>query len=249
MDLPRSWRGAASGPVIVLGNSLGTLQDSWLEVVAAIGDRARILTFDLPGHTRVEDRAFGFDDVATSAAAMLDAEGVRDALWCGVSLGGALGVAVAASRPDLVGGLVMVNSPIRQSSPDFWRARADTVERDGLAALADDLATRWLTPAAEPSRIAGIVATFRALPAAGYAQMCRALADLELAEDATRIDAPALVVNGTADVAVSPDQAEEYGRLLPNADRLAIEGAPHLLPIECASELARLLVDRLPAAA
>jgi len=230
--LPAAWHGSPGGGAVVLANSLGARQGSWREVIERIGDRAHVLTFDLPGHARAEPAPFGFDDMAGAVVALLEERGVRDAVLCGVSLGGALAVAVAARRPDLVRGLVTVNAPLRQGSPGFWRERADRVETDGLDALADDLPSRWFGPGADPARVAELVAEFRALPPTGYAQACRAIADLDLERDARAVASPAVVVSGTDDVAVSPAQAEEYARLLPRAEAVVVPGAAHLLPVE-----------------
>lgn len=244
-DLPHSWHGPEDAPLVVFANSLGALQGSWRDQVERLGPRARALTYDLPGHTAAEPEPFTFDDVVDATARLLDEEGVRGALFCGVSLGGAIGVALAARRPELVGGLVTVNAPIRQAAPEFWRDRADAVEREGLEGLAVDLPNRWFTGAADPGRVAEIVAEFRTIPPGGYAQMCRAIADIDLGADARRVRVPTAVVTGTADVAVPAAHGDEYASVIEGAARVSLDGAPHLLPVERADELAGVLLDRL----
>jgi 3-oxoadipate enol-lactonase len=242
-SLPSRWQGPDGAPVVVFANSLGARQGSWREQIERLGTRARALTFDLPGHARAEADPFTFDDIVDATARLLDEQGVRGALFCGVSLGGAVGVALAARRPELVGRLVAVNAPIRQASPAFWSARADAVERNGLDALADDLPARWFTAAADPDRVCETVAEFRTIPPAGYAQTCRALADIELAADAGRVRVPTVIVTGTADLAVPREHGDEYASVIAGAERVSVEGAPHLLPIERAEELSDVLTD------
>jgi 3-oxoadipate enol-lactonase len=241
-ELPYTWHGPVDSavPVIVLGNSLGTLQSMWSAQVAHLASRFRVLTFDLSGHAR-DDGAFTFDDLVASTAALLESVGAREVLYCGVSLGGALGVALAARYPPLVSSLVVVNAPIVQSSASFWIERADTVEREGLAALADSLRSRWFTPGVSASVAEPLVADFRALPVAGYAQSCRALAELDLVADAAAVRASTIVVSGSADIAVDAANSRAFADTVPGADLRVVEGAPHMLPVERPEELNRIL--------
>ncbi len=247
--LEHRWSGRAEGPVLVLANSLGALQGSWDEVVGLIGSRARVLTFELPGHLRAEQEPFVFDDVVDAFCALLKEQHVHDAVICGVSLGGALAVAAAAAEPDRVGALVTVNAPLRQADPGFWLARADEVEALGLTGLAADLPRRWFTPAADPVSVARLVEDFRTVPPTGYAQVCRAIAHLDLSAAAAAVACPAWCVAGDADVAVSPAEAEAYASVIFGAELVVVPGAPHLLPVQCPTELGAVLDTALQAAA
>ncbi|CAN5336562.1 hypothetical protein BH11ACT2_BH11ACT2_15140 [soil metagenome] len=245
IDLPAAWSGAtaADSPVVVFGNSLGTLRSAWSAQVEHLSSRARVLTFDLPGHVR-DGGAFDFDDIVESVAALLKRNGVQGAIYCGVSLGGALGVALAARHPVLVSTLVVINAPIAQSSAAFWLDRADAVERDGLGALADSLASRWFTPEAPAEMVDPIVRDFRSLPPRGYAASCRALATLDVRADAESVSQPTTVLSGVRDLAVDPANSRELVAAIPGAVLRSVD-APHLLPVERADELDRVLDEIL----
>jgi 3-oxoadipate enol-lactonase len=243
--LPVTWHGRSDAPQLVLGNSLGTTQQMWEPLLSALGDRVRALTFDLPGHVRVETEEFTFDQIVERSGDALEAAGVRGAVFCGVSLGGAIGIALAARRPALIGRLVVVNAPIRQSSPQFWYDRAATADRDGLGAFASGLAERWFGPGADAGLVASIVEQFRGIPSAGYAQACRALADLDVTADAAQVAVPTLVVRGDADVAVPADNAVQIAAAIPGAELRVLPGAAHLLPVDHAGVLAAFLTETL----
>ncbi|MEV5413139.1 alpha/beta fold hydrolase [Thermopolyspora sp. NPDC052614] len=239
-ELPYACHGGERAPVLVLGNSLGTTQAMWSPLLAELGDAVRALTFDLPGHVRAEASDFTFDDIVTAAIALLDRLSLRDTVYCGVSLGGALGVAVAARRPDLVRRLVVVNAPIRQPSAEFWYGRAEVAERTGLEPFASTLADRWFEPGSDPDVVAAVTTAFRGIPPLGYAQACRAIARLDISDDAARVKAETEVVAGESDVAVGREHAVELAAAIPGAAMRTVPGA-HLLPADRAGDLAALL--------
>jgi len=237
--LPRTWHGPADGDVVVLANSLGTTQRMWDGLLAELGPDVRVLTYDLPGHTGDTTEPFTFDDLVVGSIEVLDSEDVRAATLVGVSLGGALGVEIAARRPDLVSRLVLVNTPIRQASRGFWLDRADAVERDGLAGLAAGLPERWF-PQGGPAADA-VVAQFAALEPAGYAAACRALADLDVTAAASAVAVPTLVVSARDDSSVAPASSDELATLIPGAVLESVPEGGHLLPVTRPDLLARLL--------
>lgn len=238
-SLPRTWHGPADGDVVVLANSLGTTQRMWDGLLAELGPDLRVLTYDLPGHTGGTTEPFTFDDLVVGSLEVLDSEDVRAATLVGVSLGGALGVEIAARRPDLVARLVLVNTPIRQASKEFWLDRADVVERDGLAGLAAGLRERWF-PAGGAAADA-VVADFAALDPAGYAAACRALADLDVTAAASAVTVPTLVVSARDDASVAPANSDELAALIPGAVLEPVAEGGHLLPVTRPDLLARLL--------
>jgi len=211
----------------------------WDGLLAELGPDVRVLTYDLPGHTGGTTEPFTFDDLVVGSIEVLDSEDVRAATLVGVSLGGALGVEIAARRPDLVERLVLVNTPIRQASKDFWFDRADAVERDGLDGLAAGLHERWF-PAGGAAADA-VVAQFAALDPAGYAAACRALADLDVTTAASAVTAPTLVVSALDDSSVAPANSDELASTIPGAVLEAVPEGGHLLPVTRPDLLAALL--------
>lgn len=101
-------------PPVVLVHGLGGSTVSWELVGPALAARlgARVTAIDLPGfgRTRCEDRPPSFRVHAQLLAAFLEPRGA--AVLMGNSMGGALGVALAASRPELVHALVLVNAAL-----------------------------------------------------------------------------------------------------------------------------------------
>lgn len=226
--LPHSWQGEADAPVLVLSNSLGTVQSMWKECMPGLAERFRVLTYDLPGHFGPSD-PFTFDDMVRETIALLDELEISQTMIAGVSVGGAIAVAAGAARPDIVSGVVSVNAPIRQTSSQFWHERAVGVKRDGLSPLAEGLWGRWFaerTPAAQR-----IVDDFAAMDADGYAEACRALADLDITESASRLTLPTLIVSALDDVSVPHANALELGTRIADSVVWPVQDGGHLLPV------------------
>jgi 3-oxoadipate enol-lactonase len=125
---------------------------------------------------------------------------------------------------------VLVNTPIRQSSRAFWTERADIVERDGLVDIATGMAGRWFPPEAG-SAAQSVMADFLALPVAGYAAACRALAQLDVTQQADTVRVPTLVVSARDDAAVDPANSDELAQRLQAATLWQVAAGGHLLPV------------------
>ncbi|WP_159501614.1 alpha/beta fold hydrolase [Microbacterium sp. 18062] len=228
MTLPYEWSGTEGRPVLVLVNSLGTSRAMWSSAIAELQDDYRILSSELPGHIGAS-RPFSFGSVVDRTLELLEETGVSAATMAGVSLGGSIAVVVGARRPDLVGRVVAVNAPIRQESPEFWLARADRVLSQGMGAIAEGAWERWF-----PERTASaqaVVDTLASLDPTGYAEACRAIADLDIADEARVLDVPALIVAADDDASVPPSNSVALAAAIDDSTLWRVGVGGHLLPV------------------
>ncbi|WP_341770197.1 3-oxoadipate enol-lactonase [Actinomadura darangshiensis] len=225
--------GPEDAPVVVLGPSLGTSMDLWLPQLPALTRTWRVLRYDLPGHggAPAPGGPFTIGDLAGGIIALLDGLGVDRAAYAGVSLGGAVGTALAIRAPDRVASLVLCCTSPRFGDPGPWRDRAALVRREGVGPVADTAAGRWFTRSftgAEP-----YVAMLRATDPEGYAGCCDALAGFDATGRLAEITAPALVIAGSQDGPTPPQgHADRLAAGIPDARLTVIEGAGHLANAE-----------------
>lgn len=82
----------------------------WHHQVEGLADAFRVVALDLPGHGALVDVPFRLADASAAAALAIEGLPGGRAVVVGQSLGGYVGTDLAARRPDLVAGLVLVNS-------------------------------------------------------------------------------------------------------------------------------------------
>lgn len=239
--LPFTWHGPQDSPVLVFGNSLGTTQWMWHHQIANFSEKFRILTFELPGHFEYDGvwPAFTIDDMVSAVSDLLDRERVRSVIWCGISFGGSLGVLLAARRPDLISRLVVVNAPLKQTSRDFWLVRADSAETKGLGQFANAIKPRWfprMPESGDPEDVQELARQLSALPVSRYAAACRALANLDVSQEALMVLAPTVVISGEDDQSVPPENSHGLRDLIPLAELRTLAHGGHLLPVELPEE-------------
>jgi len=253
MKLAHSVDGTASGPVLVLSNSLGTTRGLWDAQLPALTAHFRVIRYDHPGHgeSPPADGPFGVDDLARGVVELLDFLEVEQASFCGVSLGGAVGMALALQAPDRLDRLVLSCTSARFGEPAMWRDRAVAVRAGGTAAIADGVLGRWFTPGFASSR-PDVVARFRqmleSIPNGGYVACCEALAGWDAREPVQRIGAPTLVVAGADDVATPPSDAEYLAATIPGARLATLENAAHLANVEQPAAFDQVVLDHLAVA-
>ncbi len=84
---------AGEGPALIFVHGLTFDHHMWAAQVAALQDRFRVITLDLRGHgeTRWNAGEVTIGDLADDIAHLLDALGLENAAYCGLSIGGMVG--------------------------------------------------------------------------------------------------------------------------------------------------------------
>ena len=121
--------GPPDAPALVFANSLGTDLRIWDDLLPAFADRWRLVRYDLRGHGLTDSTPgpYSIAGLAADLARLLDHLKVRDALVCGLSIGGMVAQALAASRPDLARALVLMDTAPKIGTPESWQQRIDGV--------------------------------------------------------------------------------------------------------------------------
>jgi len=241
--------GPAEAPALVFANSLGTDLRVWEPLLPHLPAGLRLVRYDKRGHG-LSDCPEGGWSIATLAGdleALLDALEVREAVVCGLSVGGMIAQALAAGRPGLVRGLVLADTAARIGPPEMWDRRMAAVEAEGVGAVAGQVLERWFTArfrAGDPA-----LALWRNMllrtPVAGYAATCAAIRDADLTETTRSLRLPCLAVAGAEDGATPPELVRDTAALIPGSRFEVIRGCGHLPPVERPAALGRLIGDFL----
>jgi 3-oxoadipate enol-lactonase / 4-carboxymuconolactone decarboxylase len=241
--------GPEGAPVIILANSLGTTLRMWDGQAPKLSSRFRLLRYDHRGHggSPVSPGPYTIEDLGRDVLALLDRLGIERASFCGLSLGGMVGMWLASEAPERIERLVLCCT-LARFAPEVFDARARMVRAAGVAEIADDVLERWFTPAFRASQ-GGVVEWARRMlletPAEGYAGCCEAVRDTDLRRRLGAISAPTLVIAGADDPAAPPEQAKLICDSIPHARLVVIEQAAHLANVEQPKALTSALLDHL----
>jgi len=242
--------GSPDGPPLVLINSLGTDLRIWDEVVARLADRYRILCYDKRGHGLSDAPAgpYGLDDHVADLAGLLAHCGARRAAVCGISIGGMVAMRLATRHPGKVDGLILCDTGPTIGTPQMWNDRIARVRDEGLPALADELASRWVSPAyreQQPAAFAGWRNMLERCSSEGYVASCATVRDADLSAELPSIAAPTLVVVGANDLTTPPEVARRLADAIPHARLKELRDTGHVPAIEQPAGLAELIREHL----
>lgn len=250
LRLAASFEGPPDAPVLVLGDSLGTSRAVWNPQVPALAEHFRLLRYELPGHggSAAPDRPYTIGELGTAVLALLDQHGIARTAYCGISLGGMIGMWLAAESPDRIAALGLVCTSAYLPPASAWLARADQVRAAGLASISGQSAGRWFTRAFA-ARAPGVTAAFAAelerTDVAGYAGCCAAIAEMDLRPRLGSITAATLVISGAEDPATPPGHGARIAAGISGARLKVIRGAAHLANVSSPGEVTAALLDHL----
>ena len=219
------------GRTVVLSGSLGSTLEMWEPQLPALAGRCRVLRYDHPGHGRsplLDIRTV--EGLAASVVALLDDLGLERVSFCGLSLGGAVGMRLALDVPDRIERLVLCCTSRRFGSPEMWDERARLVRSRGVEALADVVLERWFTP--EFANVRRYRAMLVSTPAEGYARCCEAIRDWDARGTLGGIRAPTLAIAGAEDPASPREDLEGIAAEIAEARVVVLERARHLANVE-----------------
>lgn len=249
MTLHHVLSGPPDAPVVVLGPSLGTTTALWEPQLAALESRFRVLRYDHRGHggSPSAPGPCRIEDLAGDVLALLDALDLPRVSYCGVSLGGMVGMWLAGHAPERVERLVLCCTTASFTDPGPWLERAAAVRAAGTGSIAPSVVGRWFTPAfreAHPDVAPAFEAGLSAVDNEGYAACCEALASLDLRSVLPAIGAPTAVVAGVHDEATPPSRGRAIADAVPGASFHLVEGA-HLANVEAADAVSAILGEHL----
>jgi len=245
--------GPPGAPVLVLGASLGTSAAVWERQVGQFREQFRLLRFELPGHggSPSPPGPYTVGGLGMGVLALLDSLGVERAAYCGISLGGMIGMWLAAHAPERITALGLVCTSAYLPPASGWLARGDQVRAAGMAAVAGPVISRWFTPG-YASRAPAVVDAFRAeferTDPGGYANCCAAIAGMDQRRTLAGITAPTLILAGADDPATPPEHGRIIARGIGGARLEVIPAAAHLAPVSAPERVTPALLAHLRAA-
>lgn len=252
IDLNYRIDGPPNAPVLVLSHALGLSMAMWDPQVMRLAQAFRVVRYDHRGHggSPVPAGPYRIEDLGRDLLHLLDRLALERVSFCGLSLGGMVGIWVASNAPERIDHLVLCCTAARMVRPDDFAARARTVREHGMEAVADALVSRWFTPsfpASHPDTVARIRAILLSTPREGYASACEAIAQMDLRDDLPRIAAPTLVIGAEHDQSTPPEKSREIAQGITGANLVLIPDAAHIANVEQPDAVTNQILGHLTA--
>jgi 3-oxoadipate enol-lactonase len=244
--------GRADAPVVMLSNSLGTRLEMWDPQMPALTGRYRVLRHDSRGHGRSDapPGPYSIALLGQDALALLDALGIEQVHFCGLSKGGMVGQWLGAHHPDRLLSLTLCATAARVGTAELWNQRIEQSAREGMAALVDGVTERWFTAgyrATPGPELKQVRAMILGTSPEGYGACCAAIRDMDQGEAVRSIRTPTLIVAGADDLATTVEMMRALHERIPGSRFVEIPQAAHLLNIEQTEDFNRTLTGFLEA--
>ena len=240
-----NWRyvrtGRGAGHTILFVHGFPLDHTMWAGQLNGLGDDADLIAVDLPGYggSQQPETQTSMARFADLIATFLDSINVDQAIVCGLSMGGYIGLEFADRHADRVGGLILSNT--RATADDEVTARgrhvaAAQVMTDGAGPVADAMQVKLFaesTSTDRPELIEQTVATIRATHPQTIAWGQLAMANrAEYSNQISKFEMPVLVVAGQHDVITPADDMRRMAKQIAGAKFVEIASAGHLAPTE-----------------
>lgn len=250
------------GTAVILIHGFGTSSFLWRNVAPSITDAGHTAyAVDLFGHgesDRPIDADFGIAAQAEYLDAAMTALRVARAIVVGVDIGGDVALRLAATRPERVEKLVLINTPAFDELParDITQMQRSTAKfafrttrgvlgaaplvegvlkgsvADPEAHMPMKLVARYLAPFAGRDGVNHLLA------------LASSIAGDDMEDiDLKSIHVPALIIWGEADKWVDSRMAERLVNALPDGRLVRLPGIGRLVPEESPEQMTSLLLD------
>lgn len=241
--------GNPQAPVVMLSNSLGTNLSMWDAQAPALTRTFRVLRYDTRGHGQsgVTPGSYAIEQLGKDALALLEKLEIAQAHFCGLSVGGMIGMWLGWNAPARLRKLILCNTAARVGTADSWNSRIETVQREGMKPVAAAVIERWFTPefrAASPEKVAPIRAMLENSPPKGYQSCCSAVRDMDQRDNVGQINVPTLIIAGSKDFATPPAASQFLREQIRNAEYVELDAA-HLSNVEQADKFTQAVVTFL----
>src|SRR5713101_360975 len=135
-------------PALLFSNSLGTNYSMWDPQVPELRKKFRVLRYDTRGHgqSSLTPGPYSIKQLGKDVVALLDALDLDRVHFCGLSMGGMIGMWLGVNAGERLNRLVLCNTAARIGTAEVWNARIENVRQAGMKAITPAVLERWFTP-------------------------------------------------------------------------------------------------------
>jgi 3-oxoadipate enol-lactonase len=227
------------GPPILLVHGLGGTGNVWHAQRATLSRYFKVIVMDLPGSGRSDRsrRAYSLEQWADDIAGLIDHLQLDQAVVAGHSMGTAIVQKFAAKYPQKTKAILLAGALVELGAPgkEAFTKRAETVEREGMIAVADAVIGGALSAGTREGNPA-LTGLVREMLLSNdphcYAGHCRALVAGSAKADQPSIKCPTLLIVGDQDPVTPLALQRQIAQAIPQAKIRIVPGTAHLTMLE-----------------
>ena len=255
-DIEITYRIDGSGEPVVLIGGFTMVKESWEPQVVELARHFRVITFDNRGvgETTVSSGPFTIADMAEDTVGLMDTLGINSAHIFGVSMGGLIAQVLSLDYPDRVKKVALgCTSHGGRHAVQPEKAVMETLAQAADPNISAEEVVRKKVPLVlserfireEPERVEEFVRLalqYSPTPEGAAGQM-GALSIFNVKRRLGEIRCPVLVVSGSEDRMMPPDNSRLLAEGIQGAELYIVEGAGHSFFFEKPDEVNRVLID------
>lgn len=235
-----------SGPWLLLLHSNGGNLESWSLNIRDLSAYFHVVAIDMPGYgesAEPPDKS-SIEIYGDCIMEIIRGLSCKKTHIIGNSLGGILGIDIAARYPGWVGKMVLVGTPSGESREmeKTLRLLDSWVGEDGVPRVNEEEALK-ITPKVNEGILKLINANLK-MAAKSFMAMNRAIATFDFSSSLQKVKCPAIIIWGDQDRITSINSAWNLSRIL-NAQVYLVKGAGHSPQFDNPSQFNKLVLEFL----
>jgi len=239
--------GNNDAPVLMFSHSLGSNLEMWEQQIEILKRSFNILRYDHPGHGKSDFHKgpLTINDLGADAIALLDELSIDRMGFCGLSLGGMIGLWLAANAPERLNRMAISSTTARIENPELLKNRIRLLKKNKIDIIKDSVITNWFTEGfikTHPEVIGKITKMFWETRPGAYSIISETICRLDLRGVLSQINLPVLIIYGRYDKATPPEWNTSIKDMIRNSEIVALD-ASHMANIEAADKFTEIITD------
>lgn len=237
------------GAPVLLLHGLGSSLQDWEYQIQEVSGYAQVWAIDMRGHGRSQPlRApVSIAEMAEDVAEFIEALNIQGCILVGISMGGMIAFELLARRPELLAGLVVINSapsfPMESLPVRFKVAtRLAMIRLLGLKVMGRVLAHKLFPYPDQAEMRCRVAQRLASNDRVSYLHALRAILGWSAPDSVNQADVPVLVVAGDRDY-TPLEFKQTYTEQLLNARLEVVHDSGHASPLDQPEQLNALLND------
>ncbi len=242
------------GSNLVLIHGAGDNLNMWYHQVPVFSEGYRVITYDVrgSGNTESPEGEYSLELFAVDVYELMKALNVSNGYFLGYSMGGRIALELAIKHPEMVGGLILANTPVMavRHTPEEQNRRPmiPSIESKGhMKTFAEMMAASAFSPDFRTTNQAEFdryVSVKMQNKPEGISRLMRSLGGLSQPPEVNKLKCPVLIIVGENDALINVKMGTRAKEMIPNSELMVLPSG-HASAIEAPERFNQVVLDFL----